>query len=152
MGADRFSGPNPKQGRGAKRDAGALGEGRPDSTGNPEDRSAPSEAGCSCAVAALRCFADGTRIAMRSAPSHDTKSSRSNGSIWSENALAHFAFRPGRGPARVHLSGTSAGIQDSRAGYLDAVQALFTAVLPHGLAGAPFPPGQVNKDEHDGDR
>jgi hypothetical protein len=28
MGADRFSGPNPKQGRGAKRDAGASGERR----------------------------------------------------------------------------------------------------------------------------
>jgi hypothetical protein len=32
---------------------------------NPEDRSAPPKAGCFCAVAALRCFADGAPIAMR---------------------------------------------------------------------------------------
>jgi hypothetical protein len=70
MGADQFSGPNPKQGRGAKRDAGASGE-RRNKPGGPIRRTEGWV--FFCAVAALRCFADGAPIAMwkRAWPRHE---------------------------------------------------------------------------------
>jgi hypothetical protein len=43
MEADRFSGPNPKQGRGAKRDACASGEHRPESHWEPGGPIRPTE-------------------------------------------------------------------------------------------------------------
>jgi tetratricopeptide (TPR) repeat protein len=59
------------------------------STGtNPEDRFRPTEGRVSLRRGGVALLCRWRRIAMRSVPGHDTKSCRSNGSIWSENALA----------------------------------------------------------------
>jgi hypothetical protein len=83
MGKDRFSGSNPKQSRGAKRDAGASGE-RRNKPGGPVR---PTEGRVFSRRGGVALLCRWRPIAMRSAPGHDTKSSRSNGSIWSESAL-----------------------------------------------------------------
>jgi hypothetical protein len=89
MGADRFSGPNPKQGCGAKRDAGASGERR----NKPGGSIRPTEGRVFLRRGGVALLCRWCRIAMRSAPGHGTKPSRSNGSIWSESALTRCPLR-----------------------------------------------------------
>ncbi len=72
---------------------------------NPGSRFAPPQAGFFCALASLRIFAgfqnlETLSIAMRSAPSHGAKSSRSNVSIWPDSALGNSLGRKRPGPER----------------------------------------------------
>ncbi len=72
---------------------------------NPGSRFAPPQAGSFCAVASLRIFAgfqnlETLSIAMRHAPSHGAKSSRSNVSIWPDSALGNSLGRKRPGPER----------------------------------------------------